>query len=102
MRRDLRAALALCVIIIGIALMGSSCQSLGDKGGVEGAPPDGVADVDYSIVFRNADNYPNVNQICVAGLGFASTSTGRGESGGATPLIRVPDWDPFCKTKVHP
>ncbi|MEC3978312.1 hypothetical protein [Amycolatopsis sp. H20-H5] len=63
------------------------------------AAPDFIGDVDYVDVYRNADNFPNVARVCVQGLAFVTTSSGRGESAGAAPIIRVADWDSFCAEK---
>lgn len=93
-------AKAVAVLAALFALAGCSAQ-LEDRGGDEGAPPDFIGDVDYIEVYRNADAYPNVARVCVRGLAFATSSTGRGaEAAGATPVIRVPEWDDFCATKV--
>ena len=90
MRRMAGLALA------ALALTGCSAQ-LGDRGGQEGAPPDLIGDVDWVVVYRNVDGFPNVALTCVKGIAFATPSTGRGEDGaGATPLLRVPEWDGEC------
>jgi hypothetical protein len=93
-------------IVIGLALAGvatAGCSAqLGDRGGVNGSPPDFIGDVDYVEVYRNADAFPNVARVCTLGLGFATTSTGSGESSGATPLLRVPEWDAFCAGRARP
>lgn len=79
-----------------VAVVTGCSEQLQDRGGQEGAPPDFIGDVDYVEVYRNADAFPNVARICVRGIGFAGTSTGRGESGGSGPIIRVAEWDSFC------
>lgn len=94
-----RKTIALALVFV---LAGCSAQ-LEDRGGDEGAPPDYIGDVDYVEVYRNADAFPNISRVCVLGLGFATSSTGRGpESGGATPIIRVSEWDDFCAGKQKP
>lgn len=86
--------------IAALALTGCSAQ-LGDRGGQEGAPPDLIGDVDWVVVYRNVDAFPNIALTCVRGIAFATPSTGRGEAGGgATPLLRVPEWDAECA--LHP
>ena len=90
--------IAALAVVLMFVLAGCSPQ-LKDRGGKEGAPPDSIGDVDYIDVYRNADQFPNVARICVLGLGFASGSTGGGESSGATPIIRIPEWDAFCAQK---
>jgi hypothetical protein len=89
------------VLVFGLA--GCSAQ-LEDRGGDEGAPPDFIGDVDYVDVYRNADDFPNIARVCVEGLGFATTSTGRidGQSMGGAPLVRVAEWDAFCAGKGEP
>lgn len=91
--------------VLGVLLLaGCSSDQLGDRGGKDGAPPDKVGDVDYIEVFRNADNFPNIARICIEGLAFASTSSGkRGESAVADPaLLRVPEWDAKCLAHAKP
>ncbi|MEV5413118.1 hypothetical protein AB0K60_30310 [Thermopolyspora sp. NPDC052614] len=82
-----------------LLLTGCSSDQLADRGGQEDAPPDKISDVDYIEVFRNADNFPNVARICIEGLAFASTSSGRrGEDAVAAPaLLRIPEWDAKCR-----
>lgn len=93
-----KTTLTVALVLGALALTGCSDQ-LGDRGGVDGAAPDYIGDVDYSEVYRNVDGFPNIARTCVLGLGFATPSTGSGESGGATPLIRVTEWDTFCASK---
>ncbi|GAA0559384.1 hypothetical protein A8924_5218 [Saccharopolyspora erythraea NRRL 2338] len=90
---------AVLATVLALGLTGCSDQ-LGDRGGKEGSPPDLIGDVDYVEVYRNADGFPNVARVCVQGLAFATSSSGRGESSGATPVIRVPEWDGFCAQKL--
>jgi len=90
--------LTVALVLGTLALTGCSDQ-LGDRGGVDGAAPDRIGDVDYSEVHRNVDGFPNIARTCVPGLGFATPSTGNGDFGGATPLIRVTERDAFCATK---
>jgi hypothetical protein len=86
------------------ALLGlAGCASqLGDRGGQEGARPDNVLDVDYVVVYRNANRFPNLAIVCADGLGFATTSTPSGENGsiGGAPLVRLPERDPLCAAKA--
>ncbi len=97
-----RTALALTATACLLVLAGCSAQ-LGDRGGQNGAPPDFIGDVQWVEVYRNVDRFPNIARVCVLGLGFATPSTGSasGEGGtnGATPLLRVPEWDTFCAVK---
>lgn len=96
-----RARLIVTAAVAALVLTGCADQ-LGDRGGVPGAKPDYIGDVDYTEVYRNVDLFPNIARVCVLGIGFATPSTGRSESGGgATPLVRVPEWDAFCATKVR-
>ncbi len=94
-----RKTIAPLAAMLVLVLTGCADQ-LRDRGGQEGAPPDVIGDVDYIEVYRNADHFPNVARTCVQGLAFATTSSGRGQSAGATPLIRVPEWDDFCAGKT--
>jgi len=99
-RRTIWAAAPLTALLL---LTGcSESPQLGDRGGKENAPVDKISDVDYVEVFRNADNFPNVARICVEGLAFAATSSGRrGEDAVANPaLLRVPEWDTVCRQRT--
>lgn len=99
----MRRALALTVAGSAVLALCSCSAQLADRGGVDNAAPDSIGDVDWIDVYRNADRFPNIARVCVQGLGFAVPSTGTNEGGGgATPLIRVPDWDTFCAGKAKP
>ncbi|MBF6134710.1 hypothetical protein IU501_17075 [Nocardia otitidiscaviarum] len=79
-----------------LALTGCGKEELGDRSG----PPDAIYDVDYVEIFRNTDSFPNIARVCVRGIAFAATSTGRGENAaGAGPIVRVTEWDGFCAGK---
>ncbi|MFC9993959.1 hypothetical protein [Nocardia sp. NPDC127526] len=81
--------------LIMLALAGCTQEQLEDRSG----PSDAIHDVDYVEVYRNTDSFPNIARVCVSGIAFAATSTGRGESAGAGPIVRVTEWDSFCATK---
>ena len=99
-RTRMAAVLAAVLVLAGCATQPSAPPpALQDRGGVEGSGPDVVLDVSYVEVYRNIDHYPNIALVCVRGIGFAAPSTGAGASVGATPMLRVPDWDAFCATK---
>lgn len=51
-------------------------------------------DPDYIQVYNNVDANPNLTQICIAGVGFVTTT--RPDMGS---WQRVPEWDAFCSTK---
>lgn len=91
----MRMIVACAGIGLALILMGCSAQ-LGDRGGESGAPPDKIGDVTWVAVFRNADAFPNIAQVCVDGVAFATTSSPRGESAGGAPLVRVVEWDRIC------
>jgi hypothetical protein len=89
---------AAVLIVAGVLLVacgGAYTGQLNDRTD----PADVVGVVDYTAVYQNIQYFPNVAISCVDGLGFATTSTGRGESAGATPLVRLPERDAFCATK---
>lgn len=48
-------------------------------------------DPDYAEVYNNTDGRPNVQLLCIRGVGFSSTTRD------FTSLARVPEWDAFCK-----
>lgn len=84
-----RAAAVLAVL----ALSGCSAESADRQGG-QGAAADRITDVDSAEVFRNIDDFPNVERLCIDGLGFAATSSYDGQT--ASNLVRVPEWDRRC------
>ena len=100
--RLIGAVLFVLALLSGCAVAppGPAAPSLGDRGVVEGAPPDVVLDVDYVEIYRNADHFPNIGRVCIGGIAFATSSTGAGATVGATPFLRVAEWDAFCATKV--
>jgi hypothetical protein len=98
-RALLSVLVSVLVLLAGCAARSGAPPQLADRGGVEGAAPDFILDVTYVEVYRNIDHFPNIARVCVRAIAFAVTSTGEGYSAGATPLIRVPDWDAFCASK---
>lgn len=48
----------------------------------------------YAAVYINVDGFPNVTELCINGVAFATT-TRQYDS-----IMRVPEWDAFCATKV--
>ncbi len=51
-------------------LSGCAADTLGDKGGQDGAQPDKISDVGRTEVFRNVDSYPNVERFLHRGSGL--------------------------------
>lgn len=49
----------------------------------------------YAAIYMNVDGFPNVVELCVNGIGFATTTR---EAAGA--IMRVPEWDAFCAKQV--
>ncbi|MFV0526660.1 MAG: hypothetical protein ACK5RL_19425 [Acidimicrobiales bacterium] len=82
-----------------VASTACSEEQLGDRGGENGSPPDSIGDVDYVVVFRNADRFPNVARICIDGVAFASTSSSSATTGSGVSLIRVEEWDDECRAE---
>lgn len=55
-----------------------------------------MTDVDTVKVFRNIDNFPNVECLTIRGLAFVTTSNRTGDSdtnAHGVSLVRVPEWD---------
>lgn len=87
MKRALTAAAAL------LLLVGCSAESQDRKGG-KGNDADRITDVDKAEVFRNIDDFPNIERVCVDGIAFAATTSYDGTT--ASNLVRIPDWDALC------
>lgn len=80
---------AAAAAVIGTTVFAAGCTNqLNDLSNVGQAKPD------YIITYLNVDNFPNVTMMCVRGAGFATTTRDY------DAIIRVPEWDPFCATKV--
>jgi hypothetical protein len=48
----------------------------------------------YVGLYLNVDGHPNIVEICINGVGFATTTR---EAAGA--ITRIPEWDAFCQTQ---
>ncbi len=95
-----KLAATTAVLLAAFVLTGCSAQ-LQDRENPDGtSAPDFIGDVSWVEVYRNADGFPNISFACVKQLGFATTSSSRGETGGAGPLIRMAELDEFCATKL--
>lgn len=77
---------------------GSSCgTATDDRTGPNGAQPDAFQDAQHVVVYRNADNVPNVAVFCLGAFGWASTLSGTdaGENKSST-LVRFESYDKTC------
>lgn len=90
--RYLIAALAAAVVL----LTGCGSAESEDRQGSGGKSADRVTDVDKAEVFRNIDDFPNVERVCIDGLAFAATRSRNDSTSVAPNLIRVPEWDSGC------
>ena len=77
--------LAALLVLVGLAGACSSRDNFRDIEGVKSERPDSVR------VFNNVDKHPNVVQLCIDGVGFATTTRNYGDA-----LMRVPEWDAGC------
>jgi hypothetical protein len=48
----------------------------------------------YAVTYMNVDSFPNVTEICINGVAFATTTRDY------TAILRIPQWDAFCATKI--
>ena len=62
MRKHLIAAIALALVVTGCT------STLQDLEGIQAETPDRVR------VFLNADQFPNLNVVCINGVGFVNTT----------------------------
>lgn len=71
-----------------IALTGCTAQnSVRDLEGVPVRDP-------QATIFNNVDGYPNIVRICIAGVGFATTTRDY------LNVYRIPEWDSYCATHL--
>jgi len=86
----------LAVAALGLALTGCS-ETVGDREGGAGKGADSYEDATNVVVYKNADNVPNVAHFCLGDYGWASTLSG-GDSGKdkASALVRFPEYDVVC------
>lgn len=86
---------------IGVFLLltAESCGPSDDRSGTvgNGTKPDGYLDATNVIVFRNADDVPNVVLFCIGKFRFASTLSGSNTE--SAMLIRLPEDDVACGGK---
>lgn len=92
MRKILITALLAAVVLL------AGCSAEGqDRKGSSGSDADRVVDVDKAEVYRNIDNFPNIELVCANGVAFAATRSQNDSSDHISPnLIRVPEWDSEC------
>jgi len=84
------------VLVLALAAVGCS-EQLGDRDDGGGKSPDQLEDVDYVVVYRNIDNFPNIAQVCIDGIAFATTSSRGGTESPSNPsLLRMEEWDRVC------
>src|SRR5271154_3241151 len=48
----------------------------------------------YSTTYINVDGFPNVTELCINGVAFATTTRDY------TSIMRIPQWDAFCATQI--
>jgi hypothetical protein len=48
----------------------------------------------YSTTYVNVDGFPNVTELCINGVAFATTTRD------LNSIMRIPEWDAFCATQI--
>jgi hypothetical protein len=48
----------------------------------------------YAVTFMNVSSFPNVTELCINGIAFATTTRDY------NAILRIPQWDAFCATKI--
>lgn len=48
----------------------------------------------YAVTWMNVDSFPNVTELCINGVAFATTTRDY------NAIMRIPQWDAFCLTKL--
>jgi PBP1b-binding outer membrane lipoprotein LpoB len=93
----MRKILITALLAGAVLLAGCSAEAQDRKGG-SGQKADRITDVDSAEVFRNIDNFPNIERVCVDGVAFAATRSYNDTESVAPNLIRVQEWDGKCGT----
>jgi hypothetical protein len=88
MKRARLAAIGVCVV--GTAGIAAGCASpqLNDLRNSPTNYPN------YSMTYINVDGFPNVTELCINGVAFATTTRDY------TSIMRIPQWDAFCATQI--
>lgn len=83
----MKLAAAAVTAVAGVALAGCGLNdSMRDYEEAQIKDPDSVT------LWNNVDLHPNVARLCTDGVAWATTTRDY------TAIIRVPEWDAFCKT----
>lgn len=81
------------VLLICVLIALAACAETPSDDRTE-TKPDGYQDVTNVVIWRNADDVPNVATFCADHLAFASTLSSDGTK--APQLVRVPEHDSAC------
>lgn len=90
--------LALAGLALGFTVLLTGCgTTTGDRDAGGGAKADTYKDAQQVVVYRNANDVPNVANFCLGEYGWASTLSG-GDSGAdkSSALVRFPEYDVVC------
>jgi hypothetical protein len=79
-----KSIVVIAAVAATVTLAGCGSNNFRDVEGVPSQDPDLVR------VFNNVDKHPNVAELCMDGLGFATTTRDY------TSVIRIPEWDGEC------
>jgi hypothetical protein len=84
------AGIATGVVAIAAAGIIAGCTSpqLDDLKGVNPQYPN------YAATWVNVDGFPNVTELCINGVAFATTTRDY------NAIMRIPQWDAFCATQI--
>lgn len=94
----MRRKLAVAGVLFALATVLTGCnQVTGDREAGGGKGADRYEDATNVVVYRNADNVPNVAYFCLGEQGWASTLSGTDTgSDKAATLVRFDEYDPTC------
>jgi hypothetical protein len=48
----------------------------------------------YAVTWMNVSQFPNVTELCINGVAFATTTRDY------NAIMRIPQWDAFCATQI--
>jgi hypothetical protein len=91
-KRDLSWTGAVSACIASTALIVSCASGNPVADDLQNVPP---SYPNWVGLYLNVDGHPNIVEICVNGVGFATTTR---DAAGA--ITRIPEWDAFCQTQI--
>lgn len=90
MRNRTKAGIG-AVVTVGITAAIAGCSGTPQLDDLRNT---GVLYPNYAVTYMNVDSFPNVTELCINGVAFATTTRDY------NAILRIPQWDAFCATKI--